>query len=82
MDASMGPTQVMRMEHEQIRSLSRDLAQQIQRQDADDFLGLSETLLTLMQQHNIKEEQVLYRLADQTLVGEHDMLLERMRNIG
>jgi len=31
------------------------------------FLGASETLLFTMQQHNMKEEQMMYTMADDTL---------------
>lgn len=62
-----GPTQVMRMEHEQMRTLFRDMQQGAQAQDTQRLLGATETLLILMQQHNMKEENILYRLADQVL---------------
>jgi hemerythrin-like domain-containing protein len=62
-----GPTQMMRMEHEQMRALFRDLQAGLQAQEAGRCLGLSETLLILMQQHNLKEEHMLYRLAEQAL---------------
>ncbi len=62
-----GPTQVMRMEHEQMRTLFRDMQQAAQAQDAPRLLGATETLLILMQQHNMKEENILYRMADQML---------------
>ena len=75
---SMGPTQVMRMEHTQMRELFDDMGACIERQERDDFLGLSETLLVIMQQHNAKEEQILYRMADQMLGDGVLDLIERM----
>ncbi len=62
-----GPTQMMRLEHEQMRTLFRDMGTGLQAQEANRYLGLSETLLILMQQHNMKEEHILYRLAEQVL---------------
>ncbi len=62
-----GPTAVMRMEHEQMRSLLTQLAESVNGQDGSRFLGLSETLMVLMQQHNMKEEQMLYPMCDQAL---------------
>jgi hemerythrin-like domain-containing protein len=62
-----GPTTIMRMEHQQIRGLLAEMTQDIEAQNSDDYLGHSETLLILMQQHNAKEEQVLYPVADQAL---------------
>lgn len=76
---SMGPTQVMRMEHGQMRELFDAMADAVKRQDKDEFLGQAETLLVMMQQHNMKEEQILYRMADQALAGEMAEVLQKMR---
>ncbi len=73
-----GPTQVMRMEHSQMRSLFQEMKQEIAGGNKDRYLGLSETLLILMQQHNMKEEQILYRMADQMLAADVTRLLERL----
>lgn len=45
---TLGPTQVMRMEHRQMREMFEQMAQAAEQQDADQFLGLSETLLMLL----------------------------------
>ena len=79
---SMGPTQVMRMEHVQMRELFDAMADAVKQQDRDEFLGQAETLLVMMQQHNMKEEQILYRMADQALSDEMDEVLQRMRALG
>ena len=44
----------------------------------DDYLGIAETLLIMMQQHNMKEENVLYPMCDQHLPGEMPELLARL----
>lgn len=62
-----GPTQVMRMEHQQMRALVQDLDQALNDQQKDSFLGLSETLMVMMQQHNMKEEMMLYPMLAQNL---------------
>jgi len=72
-----GPTQMMRMEHEQMRTLFRDMETGLQAQEANRCLGLSETLLILMQQHNMKEEHILYRLAEQVLGSAGEALAAR-----
>jgi hemerythrin-like domain-containing protein len=72
---SAGPTEVMRMEHAEMRELFERLGAAVTARDADEFLGLAETLNLLMQQHNMKEEQVLYALMDESLGGEADSLL-------
>ena len=64
-----GPTQVMRMEHEQMRSLLSDLRSALSKQDKETFLGLSETFIVLIQQHNMKEEMMLYPMAQQHIIA-------------
>lgn len=62
-----GPTEVMLMEHEQMRELLDQLGRAAAGQDSEEFMGVAETLLMLIQQHNVKEEQVLYHMADELL---------------
>lgn len=77
---SMGPTQVMRMEHVQMRGLLDDAANALNIGETDDYLGIAETLLIMMQQHNMKEENILYPMCDQHLAGETPQLLERLES--
>jgi hemerythrin-like domain-containing protein len=76
-----GPSQVMRREHEQMRALFSDLTRALERRVGAEFLGLSETLLVLMQQHNMKEEQMLYPMCDRLLAIGRDDLIARMRQV-
>ena len=62
-----GPTEMMRMEHDQMRVLFSEMKYALEQKQGDDFLGIADTLLILMQQHNIKEEQILYSMMDQRL---------------
>ena len=62
-----GPTEVMRLEHRQMRQLLQDLLAATQARDNDDCLGLLDTLHLAIQQHNAKEEAILYPLADRSL---------------
>ena len=78
---AMGPTQVMRMEHEDMRQLMSDMQNDVEAQDADHYLGSSETLLILMQQHNSKEENILYPMADSVLAGGEGEILARAREL-
>ena len=75
---SMGPTHVMRMEHEQMRGLLQDMANAVAEENHSRFLGLSETLNMLMQQHNLKEENMLYPMADRVLGDERGSLIRAM----
>lgn len=67
---SGGPTFVMRSEHLQMRELVEQMAANLERRDDAGFLGASETLLMLMRQHNLKEEQILYPMTDRVLAGD------------
>ena len=69
-----GPTQIMRMEHEQMRILMEQLRAALAEQDKRAFLGLAETLMLLIQQHNMKEEQILYPLLEQSLANAADLV--------
>ena len=76
-----GPVHIMRMEHTQIKGLLEQMAAALAKKDAQEYGGLSETLLIVMQQHNLKEEQILYPIADQVLAAEREALLSRMQEI-
>ena len=75
---AMGPTGVMRMEHRQIRALLGDLVQAAEDRDASECLGLLEGLHMIIQQHNAKEEVILYPLADQALAADAQGLVARL----
>ncbi len=62
-----GPTQVMRAEHGQMRGLFAAMAEAIAAKDADEYAGQVDTLLIMMQQHNIKEENMLYPMCDNAI---------------
>lgn len=76
-----GPTMVMRSEHEQMRVVLDAMAQAVAQHDATAYLGHSETLLMLLRQHNLKEEQILYPMAERALAGEMDGLLAKMQGL-
>ncbi|MBF1165766.1 hemerythrin domain-containing protein [Dechloromonas agitata] len=75
---TMGPTQVMRMEHQQMRDLLDQAQAAIMAGDAEEYMGQAETLLIMMQQHNMKEENILYPMCDQHLEAELPAVLERL----
>ncbi len=62
-----GPTQVMRQEHAQIRNLIQEMENAIFHGQPEIFFNLSETLLIMTQQHNMKEENVLYPMCEKHL---------------
>ena len=62
-----GPTQVMRDEHAQMRGLLDQMRQALVGGDTQELLDQGDTLLMLIQQHNQKEEGILYPMAEQVL---------------
>ena len=62
-----GPTQVMRMEHDDMRDLLAQLKTAVAAKDARATLSAGETLLILIQQHNMKEENVLYPMCERSI---------------
>lgn len=74
-----GPTAMMRMEHEQMRNVVSQMREDINAQNKNHFFGLSESLMMLMQQHNMKEEQMLYAMADARIGFEVDEVVNQMK---
>lgn len=66
---SGGPVAVMRMEHAQMRDLMAQLAAATKAQDRGTYAGIADTLLIMMQQHNMKEENILYPMCDDSLAS-------------
>lgn len=73
-----GPTQVMRGEHAQMRELASSLQSALATKDVEAYLGHSETLNIMSQQHNLKEENVLYPMSDRLLSGQANGLVVAM----
>ncbi|NMG37291.1 hemerythrin domain-containing protein [Azoarcus sp. TTM-91] len=65
-----GPTRVMRAEHEEMRELLGWLDEALAGRNAIAFADAAETLLILLQQHNMKEENILYPMCDRILGGD------------
>ena len=76
-----GPVQMMNMEHAQMNSLLDNMATALAHKDTHGYSGLSETLLIVMQQHNLKEEQILYPIAQRLLSNEWSALHSRMQTV-
>ena len=64
-----GPTAVMRMEHQQMRGLLDQIADAMESGDTQEAMDIGDTLLMLIQQHNVKEEGMLYPMAENMLGG-------------
>lgn len=76
-----GPAQVMRGEHVQIRQLMEAASAALADRDREDYAGYAETLLIMVQQHNLKEENMLYPLCDQFLNDPASDVLPQLRDL-
>lgn len=74
-----GPTYVMRMEHAQMKNMLEQMATAAAGGHLDEVLDQGDTLLMLIQQHNVKEEGILYPIADNVLAGAWPELAERLK---
>jgi hemerythrin-like domain-containing protein len=77
---TQGPTQVMRMEHSQAKSLFEKMDEAYNTKDTDRIYGLGESMNILLQQHNAKEEQMLYSMINNTLANEQDEIVKKLQN--
>jgi DUF438 domain-containing protein len=75
------PAQMMQSEHVHMRALLSDMVKTVEEQNREDYLGLSETMLIMMQQHNIKEESIIYPISDRLLAQQLPHLLSRMDQV-
>jgi hemerythrin-like domain-containing protein len=73
-----GPTFVMRMEHDQMRGLLDQMGAALERGDQNALLDQGDTLLMLIQQHNQKEEGMLYPMSERALASEWPALHARL----
>ncbi len=74
-----GPTFAMRAEHDQMRGLLAQMDDAANRGDHGELVDLGDTLLMLIQQHNQKEEHMLYPMAERALGADWAKLRERLR---
>jgi hemerythrin-like domain-containing protein len=58
------------------------MAQAIESEDKDAYLSLAESMMILLQQHNMKEEQMLYAMADRLMdASKKEELINKMKEI-
>lgn len=75
-----GPTVVMRAEHGQMRQLLTAAEGHLAIAARRELLGAVDTLMTLIAQHNMKEERILYPMADRS-VADGPALIARMESV-
>ena len=76
--AGGGPVAVMKMEHQQMRGLLDQIGDAIESENAEEAMDIGDTLLMLIQQHNVKEEGMLYPMAENMLAGDWDDLVAQL----
>ena len=54
---------------------------EVANQNKDMALGVCETFNILVQQHNSKEEMILYMMADNILASSSDGIVDRMKTL-
>jgi hemerythrin-like domain-containing protein len=69
-----GPVAMMKMEHQQMRGLLDQIGDAIEAGDSQEALDVGDTLLMLIQQHNVKEEGMLYPMAENILAGDWSLM--------
>lgn len=76
-----GPTQMMRYEHQQLRSLLESMRLALNEDRISDFFGIGESMMIMLQQHNMKEEQMLYPMIDRALGGDAQLMVQTLRGM-
>lgn len=76
-----GPTQMMRYEHQQLRSLLESMRLALEESRINDFFGIGESMMIMLQQHNMKEEQMLYPMTDRALGGDAELMVQTLREM-
>lgn len=72
------PVAMLRSEHRQINGIIHRMWEAIQRFDPADYVLHAETLTLLMQQHTLKEEEMLYPLLDRALACKRSKIISAM----
>lgn len=74
-----GPTTVMTAEHRQMRALLDEIEAAAEGDDREALIGQGDSLLMLTQQHNMKEEAMLYPMCEDHLQERWSHILQRAR---
>lgn len=73
------PIAMLRLEHQRIHAVVGRIRDALCRCDAVDFALHCETFALLMQQHSVKEEDMLYPLLERMLAGRSGEIVTKMR---
>ena len=81
MGGQAGPTQVMRQEHAHMREILERMTQAAWQREREPYADLGEMLLILIQQHNLKEENIVYPMCDRSLAQKVDEITARLAEL-
>jgi hemerythrin-like domain-containing protein len=76
-----GPTQMMRFEHQQLRTQLESMQKALSDERYNDFFGIGESMMIMLQQHNMKEEQMLYPMIDRALSGDAELMIQTLKEM-
>ena len=76
-----GPTQMMRFEHQQLRTQLEAMLKALKENKFDDFFGIGESMMIMLQQHNMKEEQMLDPMLDRALDGDAQLMIQTLKEM-
>jgi iron-sulfur cluster repair protein YtfE (RIC family) len=77
----VGPTGMLRLEHKYIRAIVSRVIEAVERRDANDFFGHASILRIMLQQHNVKEETILYVMIDRILADQREQIITGMEAV-
>jgi len=80
MGMKIPPIMVMEMEHQQIKNCISQMEAALSQKNGDDFLGFADTCMIMIQQHNMKEEQILYPMIDNALKNLDTQKVEKIKS--
>ncbi|MES2116572.1 MAG: hemerythrin domain-containing protein [Pseudomonadota bacterium] len=76
-----GPTRIMRAEHQLLREILHRMTAAILHRDLIEFSDHADTFRLTTQQHNLKEEGMLFPLVDKMLHHRYDELVQAMTGL-
>ncbi len=76
-----GPIEVMTYEHSQLKSLIEQMQRALESKNKNEFFGIAEGAMILLQQHNMKEEQMLYNMIQMHLNDRNDAIVQILQDM-
>ena len=76
-----GPVEVMTYEHNQMRAIFENMQNALDSGNANEFFGFGESMMILLQQHNMKEEQMLYNMIQMHLDSRNDQIVQQLQEM-